>query len=166
MRSTNLIAIFSLVLASGCQNRDELEDRQADVAAKGAEVMPFDLERSTHFFEKTDDGGLQQVVSDDNDPQQIQRIREHLDEEAERFARGDFHDPAMIHGQDMPGLHELVMGHERMSVTYRDIDRGGEIRYQTLDPALIAGIHQWFDAQLSDHGHHADDRQETPSVQH
>ena len=32
-------------------------DRQAEVAARGAEVMPFDLDRTEHVFEKQPGGG-------------------------------------------------------------------------------------------------------------
>lgn len=117
--------------------------------------MPFDLEATTHVFEKVADGGIQQVVSDDNDPTQISLIREHLREEAGRFAAGDFHDPQMIHGDGMPGLHDLVTGHERLSIEYEDMPTGGQITYSSEDAALIAALHAWFDAQLSDHGAHA-----------
>jgi hypothetical protein len=117
--------------------------------------MPFDLEATTHVFEKLEDGGLQTVVADTDDPEQVALIRAHLSDEAARFARGDFHDPASIHGHDMPGLHQLVMGHERLSVAYGEVDRGAEIRYSSEDPALVEALHQWFDAQLSDHGPHA-----------
>ena len=35
---------------------------------------------------------------------------------------------------------------------------GGElILYTTEDPSMVEAIHVWFDAQLSDHGHHARD---------
>ena len=133
----------------------ELATRQSEVAAAAVRVMPFDLDRSTHVFEPLDDGGLQTVVSDDGDEEQIQLIRTHLAEEAERFARGDFHDPAMIHGDDMAGMHALVMGHDRMSITYGDVPGGGEIRYRTDDPELVAAVHEWFEAQVRDHGSHA-----------
>lgn len=133
----------------------ELEARQAEVARAGAHVMPFDLDRTTHVFEPVEDGGVQTVVSDDGDPEQIALIRSHLAEEAARFARGDFHDPAMIHGEDMAGMHALVMGHDRLSITYRDVPRGGEIRYRTGDPELVSAVHAWFEAQLADHGSHA-----------
>ena len=129
--------------------------RQAEVAEAGRQVMPFDLDATTHVFEKTDDGGVQTVVSDDGDPEQIALIREHLAEEAGRFARGDFHDPAMIHGEDMAGLHELVMGYDRLEITYREVAQGGEIRFRTDDPEMVAPVHRWFDAQLMDHGAHA-----------
>ncbi|MEM7414006.1 MAG: aspartate carbamoyltransferase [Gemmatimonadota bacterium] len=138
----------------GCE-QEPRDDRQAEVAAAGALVMPFDLDRSTHTFEKTDFGGVQSVVSDDGDADQTRLIREHLSSEATRFAEGDFHDPEMIHGEDMPGLHALVMGAAQLDIVYTDIDGGGRIRYGSEDPALIAALHQWFEAQLSDHGAHA-----------
>lgn len=130
-------------------------ERLAEVAAAGAAVMPFDLDRSTHVFESTPEGGVQTVVSNDGDEDQIAAIRAHLSEEAERFSRGDFHDPAMIHGDDMAGMHALVTGAERMTIEYREVEGGGEIRYSSEDPALVEAIHQWFDQQLSDHGEHA-----------
>ena len=86
-------------------------------------------------------------------------IRVHLAEEAERFSRGDFHDPSMIHGENMPGLHALVMGHDSVSITYSEVERGAAIRYLSRSAALVAAIHQWFDAQLSDHGAHAQEHQ-------
>jgi hypothetical protein len=132
-----------------------LERRQAEVAEAGRAVMPFDLDATTHAFAKREDGGVQTVVADAADPQQIALVRAHLAEEAERFARGDFHGPAMIHGDSMPGLHALMIGHERLRITYREIERGAEIRYTSEDPILITAIHQWFDAQLRDHGQHA-----------
>lgn len=129
--------------------------RQAEVAAVGAAVMPFDLDRTTHFFEPMEDGGLQTILSDDGDVEQVDLIRAHLAEEAERFARGDFHDPSMIHGENMAGLHALVTGHERLSVSYDDVDLGGEIRYGSRDAELVDAIHEWFEAQVRDHGEHA-----------
>lgn len=58
------------------------EDRQALVAERSREVMPFDLERTTHRFEKLADGGVQTVVSDDGDRKEIGLVRAHLRKEA------------------------------------------------------------------------------------
>lgn len=120
-----------------------------------AEVMPFDLERTTHIFTKLDNGGLQQVLSDDNDVNQIKLIREHLAEEADRFSQGDFHDPEMIHNAGMAGLHALTMGADRLTIVYSDADSGGQILYTTEDADLASALHAWFDQQVSDHGSHA-----------
>jgi len=148
------ILLFSIVFSAAC-GEGEPTQRQSEVAEAGAEVMPFDLNATTHVFEKLEAGGLQTVVADTDDAEQISLIREHLSEEAERFAKGDFHDPAMIHGHDMPGLHALVTGHDRMKVLYAEVERGAEIRYSSDDPAIVKALHEWFDAQLSDHGEHA-----------
>ncbi|MEZ4698838.1 MAG: hypothetical protein R2834_00790 [Rhodothermales bacterium] len=141
---------------AGCRSAEPTA-RQAVVAERGSMVMPFDLDRTTHHFEKLPDGGRQQVVTDDGDAGQIALIQSHLAEEAERFSRGDFHDPAMIHGDHMAGMHELVMGHDRIEIAYTPLPDGGQILYTTDDPALVEAIHAWFDAQVSDHGHHAQD---------
>lgn len=145
--------LIILLLAVGCT--PAAPDRQAEVAERGAEVMPFDLERTTHIFEKRADGGLQQVISDDKDSAQIALIRAHLAEEAGRFSKGDFHDPAMIHGEEMAGLHELVMGAGEINITYSDLDNGGQILFTTENAALVAALHAWFDQQVADHGAHA-----------
>ena len=157
-----ILALGAGVMAAGCGDADpdpesdaDLEDRRAEVAVAGAQVMPFDLDRTTHVFEPVDDGGVQSVVSDDGDAEQVSLIRAHLAEEAERFARGDFHDPAMIHGDHMAGMHALVMGHERLPISYREVPEGGEIRYRTEDPELVRAVHEWFEAQVRDHGQHA-----------
>jgi hypothetical protein len=130
--------------------------RQAEVAARGATVMPFDLEQTTHIFDDLPDGGLQQVVADDpQDTAQIAPIRAHLQEEAAKFQRGDFGDPAAIHGDAMPGLAALRQGYAQIEVVYAELPDGAQIRYTTSDPAMVAALHAWFAAQLSDHGGHA-----------
>ena len=155
MKTYARVLILLTVLAlAGCENQ-HADSHQAEIAKRGTEVMPFDLERTTHVFEKIDTGGRQQVLSDDNDAEQIRLIQGHLKEVAERFSKGDFHDPQQIHGEHMPGLHELVMGHERIQIEYNPLEQGGEILYSTKENDMIEAIHTWFDAQVSDHGHHA-----------
>jgi hypothetical protein len=130
--------------------------RQAEVEKRGAEVMPFDLEQTMHVFQSLDDGGLQTVrAKDAANREQITLIQAHLKEEADKFHRGDFSDPANIHGEDMPGLAELKAGAGRIDVQYTPLPNGAQIRYTTQDPGLVMAIHQWFQAQLSEHGHHA-----------
>jgi hypothetical protein len=152
---TALLFWTCAALAAGACADQDVADRQAQVADAGQEVMPFDLDATTHVFEKLEDGGLQTVVADTDDAEQVALVRAHLAEEAERFARGDFHDPAAIHGEEMAGLHDLITGHERLSISYREVELGAEIRYASEDPSLVEAIHAWFDAQLADHGDHA-----------
>jgi hypothetical protein len=129
-------------------------ERQAEVAQRGAEVMPFSLKATTHIFTKSDDGGSQQVIAKSlSDSQQTQLIRKHLREIQAQFQRGDFSGPARTHGADMPGLAQLRAAKPgQISITYKDIEGGGELTYRSDDPNLVSSLHAWFDAQLSDHG--------------
>ncbi len=132
--------------------------RQAEVARLGAAVMPFDLDRSVHVFEPSPNGGMQTVISKDRDPAQIALIRDHLRKEAKAFARGDFSDPAAIHGDTMPGLAELRAGAGRIRVAYEDLPNGARLRYVAGEARLVEALHSWFAAQVSDHGAHATSR--------
>jgi hypothetical protein len=158
-----LLAAAPAIFAVGCGidgggDRDgALAARQAEVAERGAEVMPFDLDATTHSFTKTDDGGVQVVVADDpDDADQIELIRSHLAEERDAFARGDFDDPAAIHGHDMEGVAELQAGFADVEIAYSERADGAALRYRTTDPALVDAIHAWFDRQVMDHGAHAE----------
>lgn len=118
--------------------------------------MPFDQNLTMHHFVTNDGGGVEMVVAKDaKDGKQIDLIRSHLKTEADRFARGDFSDPAAIHGAAMPGLSVLEAATDRLKIGYGDLSGGAQISYSSSDPAVIAAIHDWFDAQLSDHGAHA-----------
>ena len=132
------------------------QTRQEEVAARGAKVMSFDLEQTAHVFQKLDDGGMQKVVAKDPlNKKQIALIQSHLKEESEKFRNGDFSDPAKIHGKDMPGLAQLKAGAAKIDIRYSALPDGAQIRYQAKDPKLVTALHQWFSAQLSDHGDHA-----------
>jgi hypothetical protein len=119
----------------------------------GSQVMPFDLGATTHIFEMTEDGGIQEVIADDpSDAAQITLIRQHLQHEVMRFSSGDFSDPTSIHGNDMPGVSELAAGVEQVSIEYSELPNGAKITFTSQDFTLVTAIHRWFGAQLSDHG--------------
>lgn len=129
------------------------QHRPGMIHEAGQHVMPFSLEATLHVFEMTREGGIQDVVvREPGNQEQIDLIRQHLQEEAELFAQGDFSDPASLHGADMPGLAELTAGASRMQVVYSELPDGARITYTSDDPALVTAIHRWFGAQLSDHG--------------
>jgi hypothetical protein len=129
--------------------------RQVQVERKSEKVMPFSMDGSTHAFVPTPDGGVQTVRVHDGDPKQVRLVRSHLHKEATAFARGDYADPASIHGGAMPGLQAMHAGAKRISVRYSDVPGGAKIAYATRDTALVEAIHAWFKAQAGDHGAHA-----------
>jgi hypothetical protein len=148
-------ALSCLALVASCGNGTAA--RRAEVAERGAKVMPFDLSVTSHRFTKTRDGGVQTVTADDPaDNAQVRLIRQHLREERDNFARGDYDDPARIHGMNMPGVAQLSAGYERISVSYSNVASGAELTYTTNDTDLVDAIHVWFDRQVMDHGTHGE----------
>ena len=141
------LALITLLAATPAQAQ-----RHDHTGHLGAAVMPFDLGRSTHVFTPTPDGGTQVVVSKDRDPAQVALIREHLQKEGAAFTRGDYTDPAAIHGAAMPGLAALQASGGRVRVLFSALPDGARLTFTTADPALVAALHRWFAAQVADHG--------------
>ena len=145
---------FAIVLALPFAANGADAQRQAEVAERGKEVMPFDLKATTHVFTKTAEGGVQRIVAKHGaNPEQVKMARDHLAQIRREFLAGDFSAPARIHGNDMPGLAELrAARRDAIAIDYRNVEKGGELLYRTSDPKLVHALHAWFDAQLSDHG--------------
>ena len=154
MNRVALRVAFALAVALPLAGQAADADRQAEVARRGADVMPFSLDATTHVFTKTAQGGTQRVVAKNpGDAQQVRLVREHLREIETEFRQGDFSGPAHIHGKDMPGLAQLEATRPgAISIGYRKVRGGAELAYRTADPQLVGALHAWFDAQLSDHG--------------
>lgn len=128
--------------------------RQAEVAKLGPDVMPFSLKATTHVFTKTAKGGTQRVIAKSaTDAVQVRLVREHLRDIQSQFLKGDFSGPSHIHGNEMPGLADLKAAKSgQVAIDYRNVNGGAELTYRTADAKLVAALHEWFDAQLSDHG--------------
>jgi hypothetical protein len=146
---SRFIAVF---LIAGCMSAFA-QTKQEHVHHSGQSVMPFDLSKTTHIFRMTDDGGVERVVVKDATAQdQVALIQRHLQHEAVAFQRGDYSDPASLHGADMPGLKDLQAGAAQIKVSYSALPAGAEITFETTDLHLLTAIHRWFGAQLSEHG--------------
>jgi hypothetical protein len=117
--------------------------RQAMVHTTGSQVMPFDLNKTTHIFDMTDTGGVQRVVvKNPTDADQIVLVQQHLQHETMQFRAGNFTDPTSIHGVEMPGLRDLSAGAAKVTVEYRALPNGAQITYTTQDAHLVTAIHQ------------------------
>jgi hypothetical protein len=152
-------AVALALSAAACAGDDNT--RQDEVAARGATVMPFDLEKTHHTFEQDDKGGVETVRAlDPADSAQVGLIRSHLRAEAEKFAAGNFSDPMAVHGMTIPGVAALSSGAaaNRLKIEYAELPDGGKITYASEDPVLVAAIHDWFNAQVMDHGQDASSR--------
>ena len=147
-----IVATFAAVrwLSSPAQPSS---NRQSTVHDMSQEVMPFNLGKTTHIFEMTDTGGIQEVIADDpDDAPQVQLIQQHLQHEVALFRSGNFSDPTSLHGTEMPGVKDLAAGVQNIEMEYVELPTGAQITFITSDLELITALHRWFGAQLSDHG--------------
>lgn len=160
LRYLLLVALMPpLVAACGDDTGDASTstDRQAAVADRGRDVMPFDLEATTHTFTPTNDGLIEDVTADDpDDAENIALIRDHLTGERERFRSGDYGDPAQIHGDEMPGLVDLESGAAGIQISYEELADGARLTFTSDNPELIEALRVWGEAQVTDHGEHAE----------
>ncbi len=129
--------------------------RQEQVRQKSMHVMPFSMDATLHTFAPTSSGGVMTVTVRKANPAQLVLVRSHLRHEASAFAGGHYNDPAEIHGGSMAGLAELQRGARYVNVAYAEIHNGATVTFRTKNKRLISAVHQWFAAQVSDHGHDA-----------
>ena len=92
------------------------------------------------------------MARDPSETSQVVLIRRHLKREAEKFQRGDYSDPAKLHGANMPGLKELEANASHIKISYSQIPAGAQITFKTEGLQLLTAVHRWFGAQLSEHG--------------
>lgn len=149
--NSRLYAVLAalMMLAPGAAVADTSSDM---IMQHGAQIMPFDQNQATHMFLPDSTGGVVEIVVHDMDAHQIALVRSHLLAEAAKFAKGDYSDPAYIHGQIMPGLRTLESAAVRVSVRYFETPTGAAITFSSPDDAVVAAIHQWLAAQAHDHG--------------
>jgi hypothetical protein len=157
-RVTGLFIVTMLFVITPVQAVEPASEARLDeVAHHGEKVMPFSLDQTTHIFTKTENGGVQQViVKEISNTEQIKMIKTHLLQISQEFAQGNFSAPMSIHGENMPGLAKLRQAElGQIKIEYKELSNGAQISYSTNDPSLIEALHEWFDAQLSDHARHA-----------
>lgn len=148
LRRAVLIAVMLFACAGA-----SAQTTQEHIHQMAPRVMPFDVARTEHIFRMTETGGEEIVVArDPGATDQVMLVRQHLQHEAARFQRGDYSDPAMLHGSTMPGLEELQSGAPRIKVLYAPLPAGAKITFETTDLHLLTAVHRWFGAQLSEHG--------------
>lgn len=154
MKRICLIAALVVPMAAPFAVRADDAERQAGVARRGSEVMPFSLKATTHVFTATPDGGTQRVVAKSlADAHQVNLVRAHLHDLQGQFLKGDFSGPSHIHGADMPGLAVLESARPgQLAIDYKDVEGGAELTYRSADPKLVEALHAWLAAQLHDHG--------------
>ena len=120
-------------------------------------AMGVDQYASAHRFDDLEDGGRIELQDTVGDEAAVERIRAHMREIAEAFARGDFSIPGFVHDMgEVPGTRVMTERRDAIRYTYRALPRGGELRIRTDDPAAIRAIHAFLAFQRMDHRAHGE----------
>jgi hypothetical protein len=125
----------------------------SDLDQRGAMVMGFDQQKTTHHFYLYEDGGAIRVTAKDPaDAASRDAIRLHLAHIAMMFGEGDFQDPMLVHDRaDVPGTAEMVRLADKISYRYYEIPDGGLVEITTVDPAAVKAVHEFLTFQIRDH---------------
>ncbi len=119
---------------------------------RGAHVMGFDQQKTTHHFHLYPDGGAIDVSANDPDDQaDIKAARAHLPHIANMFGEGDFSAPVLVHATNVPGTADLARLKDRLSYRYEETPRGGRVNILTADPDALAALHTFLRFQIADH---------------
>ena len=155
MKHYPLIFIGLFLFSTTTPAVEKVSPKQVDeVQQRTQQVVPYALDQTQLTFTKTVHGGVQHVVvkSADN-TEQIKLIQANLLKMASDFRKGDFSVTERIHGADMPGLARLKMAEtDDIKYEYKALPNGAQIHYSTEYPQYVQALHEWFDAQMSEHG--------------
>jgi len=155
MRFIAALVCFSILGALGLAQHDASahDQHMADVKQHGAEAMGFDQDKTTHHFRLYKDGGAVEVaVKDPADTSSIGQIRDHLKQQAKKFAAGDFAVPQHTHGQMPPGVDTMTRLRSTIRYEFQSTEGGGRLRITTADAQALAAVHDFLRFQIEDHG--------------
>lgn len=148
-------AALTLVIAAplGARQTTPPQDPHAGMNQRGAMVMGFDQDKTTHHFLLYEDGGAIDVsVNDAADAKNRDAIRSHLPHIAMMFGQGDFDAPMMVHdSKNVPGTAAMATLKDAIVYKYVETPKGGRVNITTTDTAALSAVHAFMKFQITDH---------------
>jgi len=148
----HLILILGLLIFSATiQAVENQTDKQL---MTGQQMLPYAAEQTVQTFSKTVHGGVLHIVAKAADnATQIKLIQAYLLKLAAQFRNGDFSMTEALHGSRMPGLAQLKTAKpDEIKFEYHALANGGQIHFSTEYPQFVGALHEWIDAQNTEHG--------------
>jgi hypothetical protein len=129
------------------------QDPHQTMNDRGAMVMGFDQDKTTHHFYLYDDGGAIDIaVKDASDTKDRDAIRAHLPHIAMLFGQGNFDAPMLVHdSKDVPGTAVLMKQKDKVVYRYHDTGIGGRVDIVTKDADALAAVHEFLSYQIKEH---------------
>lgn len=145
------VALLAFIALSPVAAR-QTPDPHAQMDMRGAQVMGFDQEKTTHhFYLYTDGGAIDVSVKDAADTTNRDAIRAHLPHVAMMFGMGNFDDPMMVHETKVPGTAEMATLKDRLSFKYTETPKGGRVDITTKGPEAVKAVHAFLTFQIAEH---------------
>ncbi len=139
-------------IAIGAVAAEQNHDQHAQMNQRGAQVMGFDQEKTTHHFYLYSEGGAIDVaVNDVADKTNLDAIRAHLPHIAMLFSEGNFEAPMLVHDTNVPGTAKMGMLKDYITYKYAETPKGGRVNIITTDPEALAAVHAFLKFQITDH---------------
>lgn len=158
MKHKPLVFIAILIFSSATLAAENADPKHLqEVRQRTQIVVPFAVDETLQTFTKTVHGGVQHVVTKSPDnTKQIKLIQEHMQKIADEFRKGDFSVTERMHGPNTPGLARLKRaGTDDIRYEYKPLANGAQIHFSSEYPELVQALHEWFDAQATEHGNEA-----------
>jgi len=158
MMTMQRAAVFLLVAGIACRDNAQSDARDdsafAALQSRGQGAMGVDQYTSAHQFEPLPDGGRIELQRDATDSAGVATIRAHMRDIADRFSRGDFTIPGLVHAREVPGTRVMAEGKAQITYEARDLPGGAEVRIRATDAAAVDAVHEFLAFQRSDHRAH------------
>ena len=130
-----------------------VQDHHRGMNERGAMVMGFDQQNTSHHFYLYRDGGAIDIaVKDASDSTNRDAIRAHLPHLAVMFGEGRFDAPMLIHDSaNVPGTAVLRERSKALRYSYVETVDGGRVDIMTTDSAALAALHDFLRFQIVEH---------------
>lgn len=149
-----IVTFFATLAAVGvaAQQSASTSHQHAGMNQRGAQVMGFDQDKTTHhFYLYTDGGAIDVSVKETSDKTNLDAIRSHLPHIAMMFGQGNFEAPMLVHDTNVPGTAEMAKLKDRLTFKYTETSKGGRVDMTTTDADALAAVHAFLTFQISDH---------------
>lgn len=134
--------------------KESVVTKKAEKAPASSQLVPYDTQQALESFSKTVHGGIMHIIAKSVDnTQQVKLIQSYLRQTAAEYKKGDFSSTERFHGSNMPGLAQMKSAKaDDIRYDYKALPNGGQIHFSAEYPHLLNALHQWFDAQIQEHG--------------
>ena len=147
-----ITTLFILTAVLALADQTPRPDQHADMNARGAHVMGFDQDKTTHHFLLHADGGAIDIaVKQAGDTASRDAIRSHLPHISQMFGDGNFSAPMLIHDTNVPGTAQMAALKNRIRFAYVETPGGGRLDIVTTDAEALKAVHEFLRFQIRDH---------------